>query len=891
MLIIALLLQATPPQPPQRAVPDPGIIATNQKITPAGVQSVFEGRVTGVRFGREPGEIWIGVPGTVFRMAWADNRVLARVPVAGQSGIYGLALDATANRMLVSSVGRVPRGAPRPSTSVANANANANGIAQFGAIGQDTLHPFGGFGHDMAGAPAVAMRANISGHRVAVLPLTTDDQLAVVDADSGSLLRIVKLGVAPLGAVVSADGAQAWVTELAGRQPNAQDRAEKQCCEARSGAVRVDARGIAEPGAVVRVDLVTGDVVRRIPVGRHPTAIVLDEQHGRAYVADGNSDDVSVIDTWGDSVVDVISVTPFRTHATGLAPTALAISPDGKTLFVALGGVNAVAIYDLGAGLRAATLRGMIPTAWYPSTLDLSADGRLLAVGTLFGPGSGTGATAGKTGRYVHAVRGAVNVVAIPSIGQLAAFTVAVSQNNRLPLATSANAAVATARNSVAPRAIPERPGEPSLIKHVVYIIKENRTYDQVLGDLGRGDGDTSLVMYGRDVTPNTHALSEQYTTLDRFFASGGNSADGHQWLTQANETEYTLWPLYEGRSYPYDGTDPLAYSNGGFIWDAAADHHKSVSVFGEFAPEKNDSGPAGRARLLDRYRAAHAGGPALVRPTFNITSPIPSLDRILVRDFPSWTLDIPDVVRADIFATHVADWERRDSMPSLVILQLPSNHTSGTGAGWCTPRACVADNDLALGMIVDDLSHSRFWREMAILVVEDDAQNGVDHVDGHRTVALAISPYTRRGAVDSTFYNHPSLLKTIELILGLPALSVFDLAATDLGASFIGPGQQPDLRSYRAIVPQQSIYEVNPRPATVRGAQRAAALASARMNFRVPDAAPSEALNRILWQDARGWGTPYPLVKSALFFPMTRDLGDDDREREPKRGKPPSPR
>ena len=886
MILLSLLLQVTTVPAPQRGVPDPGIIATGQQISPAGMQTVFDGKVTGLRFGRGAGEIWVGVPGSVYRMAWADNRVLARTPVAGRSGIYGLALDQASGRMLVSSVGRVPAGAPKPQASVANADANANGIAQLGAIVRDSLRPFGGFGHDMVGSPAVARRANSTGHRVAVLPLITDDQLVVVDADSGTLLRTVKLGVAPLAAVVAADGSYAWVTELAGKQPGPNDRAEQQCCEARSGAIRVDARGIAERGTVVRVDLVTGDIATRIMVGRHPTAIVWDESHARAYVSNGNNDDVSVIDTRGDSILGILAIAPFKTHAVGLAPTALALSPDGNTLYVALGGVNAVAIYNLGASPADATLQGMIPTAWYPSTLDISPDGKLLAVGTLFGPGSGTGKTVGLTGRYVHAVRGAVNVVEIPGIGQLGAYTVAVSQNNRLPLASSTGAAAIARRNATA-RAIPERPGEPSLIKHVVYIIRENRTYDQVLGDLGRGDGDTSLVMYGRDITPNTHALAEQFVTLDRFFASGGNSADGHQWLTQANETEYTLWPLYEGRSYPYDGTDPLAYSNGGFIWDAAAKFNKSVTVFGEFAPEKNDSGATGRARLLERYRVASNGGPPLVRPTFNITSPIPSLDRVLVRDFPSWTLDIPDVVRADIFSKHLAEWQRHDSMPALVIVQLPGNHTNGTGEGWCTPRACVADNDYALGLIVDGLSHSKFWNEMAILVVEDDAQNGVDHVDGHRTVALAISPYTRRGVVDSTFYNHPSLLKTIELVLGLPALSIFDLVATDLGKSFIGAGQRPDARTFSAIEPRQSIYEVNPKPRAVRGAQRSAALASAKMNFSSPDAAPSEALNRILWQDAKGWGKPYPAVRSALFFPMTLTINDEDRDREPKSRKP----
>lgn len=874
MIIFALLVQVTQ-QPPRRGVTDPGVVTTNQLITPAGIQSVFQGRVTGLHFGQEPGELWVAVPGSVYRMAWADNRVLARVPISGRAGIYGLAQDAVTGGMLISSVGRVPAGAPRPPGAAANAPA----IAQLATIVGDSLRQFGGFGHDMAGSPAIARHANASGHRVAVLPLIADDQLAIVDADNGALLRTVQLGVAPIAAVVSADGAIAWVTELAGRQPVANELAAAQCCEGRAERVRIDTRGIAAAGAVVPVNLVTGEVGTRMTVGRHPTAIVWDERHDRAYVTDGNSDDVAVLDTRGDSLLGAIPIRPFATHAVGLAPTAVALSPDAATLYVALGGVNAVAIYRLAAAPGGIALRGMIPTAWYPTTLDVSPDGRLLAIGTLLGVGSGTGSTGGQTGRYVHAVRGAVNVVEIPNAGQLAAFTVAVSQNNRLPLAAE-GAGAGPARLGIAPRAVPERPGEPSLITHVVYVIRENRTYDQVLGDLGRGDGDTSLVMYGRDVTPNAHALAEQFVTLDRLFASGANSADGHQWLTQANETDYTLWPLYEGRSYPYDGTDPLAYSDGGFIWDAAAARHRSVAVFGEFAPEKNDSGAAGRARLLEQYRARQAGGAPLHLPAFHTTSPIPSLDQVLVRDFPSWTLDIPDVARAGIFLSHLAEWQRRDTMPNLVILQLPSDHTSGTSEGWCTPKACVADNDLALGKIVDGLSHSRFWNQMAILVVEDDAQNGVDHVDGHRTVALAISPYTRRGAVDSTFYNHPSLLKTIELMLGLPALSIFDLAATDLGKSFIGPGEHPDTTPFAVIAPVQSIYEVNPRASSLRGAQRSAAIASARMRFDIPDAAPSGVLNRILWHDAKGWGTPFPGVKSALFFPMALDVDDADRER-----------
>ena len=593
-------------------------------------------------------------------------------------------------------------------------------------------------------------------------------------------------------------------------------------------------------------------------------------------MADGNSDQVTIIDSRGDSVATTLEIAPFRQHAIGLAPTALALTPDGRSLFVALGGVIAVAVYDLAATEAVKTaFRGLIPTSWYPSTLDVSPDGRHLAVGSLFGVGSGTAKSGGQTGRFVHAVRGAVNVVEIPTATQLAAFTTAVAVNNRLtPL--SAPAASFEARRNIAPRAVPERPGEPSLIQHVIYVIKENRTYDQILGDLGRGDGDSSLVMYGRNVTPNQHALAEQYVILDRFFASGGNSADGHQWLTQANETEYTLWPLYEGRSYPYDGSDPLAYSSGGFIWDAAAARGKSVAVFGEFAPEMRDTA-ASRVRYLAAYQERH--GSLAFTNAFHATSPIPSLDRVLARDFPTWTLTVPDVVRSEIFRQHLKEWEAAGKMPNLVIVQLPSNHTNGTGAGWCSPKACVADNDLALGQIVDAVSHTAFWSSTAILVVEDDAQGWVDHVDGLRSVALAISPYTRKGSGDSTFYNHPSLLKTIELMLGLPSLSRFDLVASDLGHAFIGPDEKPDVTPYAAVVPAQSIYEQNPRVTGLTGAQRAGALASARMRFDIPDAAPADKLNQILWHDARGWAVPYPKIKRSLFFPMSLDLADEDRD------------
>jgi YVTN family beta-propeller protein len=617
-------------------------------------------------------------------------------------------------------------------------------------------------------------------------------------------------------------------------------------------------------------------------VGRHPTGVAWDERNGRLYVANGNSDTVSVIDTKARTQLRSIAIAPFRERKIGLAPTAVALSPDGGTLYVTLGGVNAVGVYALPQG----RFRGLIPTGWYPSSIDVSADGSAIAVGTLFGVGSGDGRTSGMRGKYVHSYRGSVNVLAVPTEAELTAYTTSVARNNRLTLRTRDEPQPSAPRRVVA-RAVPERPGDPSLIEYVVYIIRENRTYDQVFGDMGRGASDSSLVQYGRDVTPNAHALADQFVLLDHFFASGGNSADGHNWLTQANETEYPMWPLYEGRSYPSEGQDPLAYSAGGFLWEAAQDKGKMVSVFGEYAPGPTIYSDSVRFRLLTRYLESPPNAGAYFRSEFarlyDTRSDIPSLDRVLVREYPGWTMGVPDVAKAEVFLEHLQAWEARNSMPHLVMMNLPSDHTEGTNPGWCTPKACVADNDLALGKIVEGLSRSRFWKSMAILVVEDDAQNGVDHIDGHRTIALIASPYAKRGVIDPTFYAFPSMLKTIELMLGLPALSMFDLVATDMRASFIGPNESPNLAPYTALVPVQSLTEVNQRVGSITGPhaaeRRRAAIASSRMNFTDPDAAPTDRLNRILWHDARGWGTPFPGVKRSLFFPMAVDIADEDRE------------
>jgi len=895
MLAVLFLLQATqqPAQPlpqPRRDVPDSGVIATNQQVTPAGVQSVFTDRVFGVRFGAKPGEIWVSIHGAAYRLGWRENVVLGSAAFDGRAGVQGIAIDPVNGRALVTSVGRLPAAVALSRIPGSAELASTKSVAHLTAYdGDSTVARMASpaLGDYIVGAPAVARTANASGHRVVVVPLSANDSLAVLDADSGTLLKKIPLGVLPVAAVVSSDGAVAYVSNLGGRKPTAKDRAAKQCCDPFAELVRVDQRGVAEPGSVMRVDLVAGTVTKVFPVGRHPTGMVWDERNSRLFVANGNSDAVSVIDTRRESIIRTLEIVPFRERKIGLAPTDVALSPDATRLYVTLGGVNAVAVYSIPSG----QLRGLIPTGWYPTNVDVSADGRTLAVGSLFGVGSGTGHISGETGRYVHSYRGSVNVIDVPTDAQLAAYTASVAQNNRLTLGLPQATPVATGAKPVA-RAVPERPGDPSLIDHVVYIIRENRTYDQVLGDIGKGASDSSLVQYGRDVTPNAHALAEQFVLFDHFFASGGNSADGHNWLTQGMETDYPMWPLYTGRSYPSEGQDPLAYSAGGFLWDAAAARAKTVRVFGEYAPGPTAYSDSIRLALLKRFVDSVSNTPVYFRDVFaklyNTRSDIRSLDRVLVREYPGWTMGVPDVAKADVFLEHLREWESGKSMPNLVIMNLPSDHTEGTSPGWCTPKACVADNDLALGKIVAGLSRSGFWKSMAIFIVEDDAQNGVDHIDGHRTVALVASPYAKRGVIDPTFYAFPSMVKTIELMLGLPALSMYDLVAPSMAPSFIGPDESPNFAPYAALVPTQSLLDVNQPVGSITGphsaVRRQAARASARMNFGDPDAAPSDRLNRILWHDARGWGTPYPAVQRSLFFPMAVDVEDEDREeREPR--------
>jgi hypothetical protein len=449
--------------------------------------------------------------------------------------------------------------------------------------------------------------------------------------------------------------------------------------------------------------------------------------------------------------------------------------------------------------------------------------------------------------------------VAVPSGEQLTAFTRQALVNLRYPLLAQAKLPPRTDRGPVP---VPERVGEPSVFKHVIYIVKENRTYDQVLGDVNEGNGAADLCVFGRTVTPNQHQLVHDFVLLDNTYCSGILSADGHNWTDAGMANDY-VERLFAGwvRSYPAggfgeEGADALAYSSAGFIWDDALAHRRSVHNFGEYTTTtKHWKDPArkGKIGFSDVWQDFTNGAHAI---EFTCVPDIEAVRAFMETDWCSWDLDVPDVLRASKFIEKFKTYEQAGSLPALTILWLPNDHTSGTEVGAPTPRAQVADNDLAIGQVVDAVSHSAFWKDTCIFAIEDDPQNGWDHVCGYRTTAYVVSPYTKRGATVSTQYNTTSLLRTIELILGLPPMNQMDATATPMFDCFTNT---PDFAAYDALTNQVPLNEMNPAPKKIQDTQlRRDAYASARLPLDQPDQCNEDVLNRILWHATMG-AKPYP--------------------------------
>jgi DNA-binding beta-propeller fold protein YncE len=678
------------------------------------------------------------------------------------------------------------------------------------------------------------------------------NRLLELDAATGKVLRTWDVGVAPFDVVLGKN--KIYVSNWGGRRPDTNSTTGPIGEDAR---VRVDERSVASEGSVTLIDLARTNQTE-ILTGRHACALALSPNGKFLVCANAGDDTLSVLDTRTDKIVETICARQNPGDLFGAQPNALAFDKSGKKLFVCNGTQNAVAVFQFKPG--EAQLLGLIPVGWFPGAIAFDArDKKILVANIKNIAAKPQKARLGATGFGFNTKQytGSLSLVPVPSKSELEKFTRVALADLRYPLIAQAKL---PPRENQIPVPVPERVGEPSVFQHVIYIIKENRTYDQILGDVTEGNGDASLCNFGERVTPNEHKFVSEFTLLDNTYCCGILSADGHQWsdtgmATDYVEREFAGWP----RSYPaggfgLGGSDALAYSPAGFIWNDALEHGKTVADFGEFTTDtKRWKDPARKDKItfLDTYRDFTGGSNAIA---YASEPDIEALRPVIMTNTIGWDLDVPDVWRAAQFIKSLKNFEVSNNFPNLVIVWLPNDHTSGTKFGSPTPSAQVADNDLAFGQIVEAVSHSKFWTNTCIFGIEDDPQNGWDHVSGYRTSAYVISPFNKRHATVSTQYNTTSLLRTMELILGLPPMNQMDATATPMFDCFTNT---PDFAAYDAVTNNVPLDEMNPKRHDDAQA-RQDAYVSARLPLAKPDQCPEDVLNRILWRATMG-NKPYP--------------------------------
>jgi YVTN family beta-propeller protein len=647
------------------------------------------------------------------------------------------------------------------------------------------------------------------------------DAVTALDPDTGASLTI-GIGHAPGAVVVSRDGNRAWVAE--------------------QGADTVRVLDVS-PGRLAAV----GD----IRVGTHPAALLLDKSGSRLFVAAADSDEVTVIDTGTSTVAGTTALAPYSGAPVGANPVGLALSDDDKTLFVADCGDNDIAVIDTDR----LAVRGLIPTGWYPSTV--SVIGSKLFVTNAKGFGAGPNAGPGypdptrsddpaAPNQYAGSmIAGTLSVIGGFDQAQLERWTDQVHTNDGF----DAHGEVREARRSPV---VPQHPGLTSPVKHIIYVVKENRTFDQEFGSLGKGNGDPSLNLFGDESAPNARELQRRFVTLDNFYADAEVSAQGWMWVVAANSNPYTEsgWPAnYSDRNHPYpaENGDPATAPNAdpadAYIWDRLAKSGVSFRNYGFYVGLNSTA----EARAAD-----------------------PVLDADTDHDYRGFNMECPDspntfVPLDDCGPPRITEWQREfdqyvatDTLPTVEFVRLPNDHTAGTKPGYPTPRSYVLDNDMALGTLVDTVSHSKYWPETAIFVTEDDAQDGPDHVDAHRTVSQIISPYTQTGAVDSTLYSTASMLRTIELLVGLPPLTQFDAFATPMANAFT---VEPNTTSYalRTSITPGGTAATPPLAPDINPASAAMATQSQAQNLTVADAIDEDTFNRAIWASVKGPDSEMP--------------------------------
>ncbi len=690
-------------------------------------------------------------------------------------------------------------------------------------------------------------------------------QLDLITKKQGAQIRV---GNAPHSIVVN--GTTAYISNEGGR---AATQADFQIYSAGAPIVADPVNGSAITGTVSVVNLTTMQVTDTIATGGlHPTGLAL--FGGALLVSNTYSDTISVIDTATNKVMRKINLelpirAPGQGAAYGAAPTAIAVDSAKGIAYVALYNANAIAVVDLSGGAKKPVL-GLIPVAYAPGSVVLdSADNQLIVAND-----KGVGARYsfetdhGVTGYNTHQDNGTVSIVPIPSKTTLAAMTTQVYQNNHWDL-TQNIASAGGGSASTAPVAIPAKIGDPSLIKHVFLIIRENRTYDQILGDVAAGNGDPSLAVFGGKDTPNAHTLVKRFPLFDNFYDPSRQSADGHQWIVEgmapyADDIQSPDWD----RSYPGGNAgDSLSYQNKGFLFQEAVAAGLSTKIYGEYVENEGFPTEAGHPTWAQFYADAkqfEAGKePTLTyQNAIYSESSIPAVSNHLIKNFPQFDLNIPDQFRVDLWVQDFNNDVAAGKVPALSILWVMDDHTGGPP----TADAEQADNDLAIGRIVDYISHSNVWDSSAIFIEEDDAQNGVDHIDGHRSPGYIVSPYAvQHGPTDHTYYTQVNMTRTIEQILGLPPMNQFDLVASPMATAFV-TGTPPAAN----FAPFTHVKNEVPLDLGVAATTNkpASALEKAWMQAKKrifagkstkPDAEDPDTVSHLNWYEATGFSRAYP--------------------------------
>ena len=578
-----------------------------------------------------------------------------------------------------------------------------------------------------------------------------------------------------------------------------------------------------------------------IAVGDHPTDLLLSKDGLRLFVANANDNSVSVVDTRTRRQTEVLNAALYPDAPAGSTTNSLALSADEKTLYIANADNNCLAVFDVSEPGESRSL-GFIPTGWYPTCVKTAGSKIIVA------NGKGASSTANPKGpqptmkdrderaaQYIGALfLGTLSMIEAPAEPLLGQYSKLVYENT--PYSKEKERVTEGEKGNP----VPARVGDPSPIKHVFYIIKENRTYDQVLGDVKEGNGDPSLCLFPEKVTPNLHALAREFVLLDNFYVDAEVSADGHNWSMAAYATDYVekTWPTsYGGRggAYDYEGGNALAFPGGGYIWDYCRRAGVTYRTYGEFA---------------DDYKANYK-----------------TLEGHICPGYSSWDLNIQDVEREKVWEHDFDSLAAAGRVPRFNTVRFGNDHTSGMAKGAYSPEAAVADNDQAVGRFIGHLSQSNIWKESVVFILEDDAQNGPDHVDAHRSIAFVAGPFVKRRFVDHTMYSTSSMLRTIELILGLPPMSQYDAAATPMWRCFM---EKPDFTPFAA---RPNKVSIDTRNAAVNDLSRM----SETFNLAELDAVPERQFNEVLWKGIKGMDAEMPAPRRSAFVRSAPEAEDDD--------------